>query len=52
MHEVVVEGDFEDPDKPDGDIMSTPDGHTYEMGTRHACGHPDCPAHDPSLVEE
>lgn len=41
---LVVEGDFEDSGKPDGDVYELPDGHRYEMGTRHDCDHPDCPA--------
>ena len=43
-HRAVIEGDIDDPRSPDGDIMETPDGHRYEMGVRHECGHPDCPA--------
>jgi hypothetical protein len=41
---LVVEGDFEDPGKPDGDVYELPNGHRYEMGTTHDCGVADCPA--------
>lgn len=43
---LVVEGDFDDPDKPDGAVYELPNGHRYEMGTRHDCGVRDCPANN------
>jgi len=44
IDKLVFEGDFEDPDAPDGAVYELPDGHRYEMGVRHDCGHSDCPA--------
>lgn len=41
---LVIEGDFDDPDMPDGDVYELPNGHRYEMGTRHDCGVTNCPA--------
>jgi len=43
---LVVEGDFDDLEKPDGDVYELPNGHRYEMGTRHDCGVRDCPANN------
>jgi hypothetical protein len=41
---LVHEGDFDDPDAPDGAVYELENGHRYEMGTRHDCGVDDCPA--------
>lgn len=41
---VVIEGDYDDPDSPDGDIMELPNGHRFEMGVNHHCGIGGCPA--------
>ena len=44
IDDIAREGDFEEDNEPDGDVMRTPDGHYYEMGVAHDCNHPDCPA--------
>jgi len=42
---LVVEGDFDDPEKPDGDVYQLENSrHRYEMGVTHDCGVADCPA--------
>ncbi|GGL55041.1 hypothetical protein [Halocalculus aciditolerans] len=47
IDDVYLRGDTADPHKPDGDLMRTPSGHVYEMGTWHDCGVSDCPANAP-----
>lgn len=41
---LVVEGDYDDPHAPDGNIYELENGHRYEMGVTHDCGVADCPA--------
>lgn len=49
--ELVREGDIDDPDAPNGDIMKIPEnGHTFEQGTTHYCDTEGCPADKTHLV--
>lgn len=44
IDDIAFRGGLEDATESNGDVMRTPDGHHYEMGVNHDCGHRNCPA--------